>query len=110
MVSADGVSALRSSSDAVAIGDRLGALKWLIDFIKGLGLDAGELLALVKEAVALFKDFDLDKALAFLDKLFAAIESKAAIEGEVTAAAIDPATLLMIIQLVFDLIGRFRKQ
>jgi len=100
-------SAFTSMEQAAAIGDRLRLIKGLIDFLRSLGLDKGELLAIVKDAIGLFTDFSIDKLLAFIERLLGAIgQPGTSAVGAVDAAAIDWQKILQFILMLIEMLTK----
>lgn len=107
------VTPLGTLESGLALGDRLKALRGVLDFIRGLGIDQAELFALARMLVPLFKTPTLEGAFAFLEALLKAMESAgpapAGTPGGLTAAAINWMEVFTLIQLIFDLVSRWGK-
>ena len=89
------------SIEPLGLGDRLKLLRQMIEAIRSLGLDRGELLSLIKEAIALFSDFSVEKMLAFIEHVLSAIESRPP-----GAAAVDWKAILDLLLKLLEILSQ----
>ena len=58
--------------ESLAFGERLALIRKLLEWLRSLDLDRGELMELVRQAIALFSDFSIEKLLTFIDAVLGA--------------------------------------
>ncbi len=93
-------------------GALAGGLRAIIGFLRSLGITGDELAAIVRQAIAAFSDgASFDDVLALIEAILGAIDkvdapgepSSAGLDPAFQSAAIDPALIVALVQLLLDL-------
>lgn len=71
------------------LGERLGAIRKLLELFQGLNINLGDILPLIKMAIDLANDFSMDKLFAFIDALNAALNKPQGLSEKPSAEEVE---------------------